>query len=197
MNELLAGLILFSSFSMRTPNDTSIPKDDYEVSIGFKNKSRFLKRDWERELGENYIDDEVWFQWKPKNFYFKPQYINKTSRDLEYGKADIRYRNGDYSVGYTGMYADEAFESGLSLGVSKKKEINHTLSLEAKWDGYLFRSDITDENRFDMEDYAKINYKITENLILSNIFDYNDIKGKKYYKFRVGLEYLFNDKTEK
>lgn len=189
MNELLAGLILFSSFSMRTPNDTSIPKDDYEVSIGFKNKSMFLKRDWERELGENYIDDEVWFEWKPKNFYFKPQYINKTSRDLEYGKADIRYRNGDYSVGYTGMYADEAFESGLSLGVSKKKEINHTLSLEAKWDGYIFRSDITGESRFDMEDYAKINYKINEHLTLTNIFDYNNVKGKKYYKFKVGLEY--------
>ena len=192
MNELLAGLILFSSFSMRTPNDTSIPKDDYEVSIGFKNKSMFLKRDWERELGENYIDDEVWFEWKPKNFYFKPQYINKTSRDLEYGKADIRYRNGDYSVGYTGMYADEAFESGLSLGVSKKKEINNTLSLEAKWDGYIFRSDITGESRFDMEDYAKINYKINKNLTLTNIFDYNNVKGKKYYKFKIGLEYDFN-----
>ena len=31
MNSLLSGLILFGSFAMRTPNDTSIPKDDYEA----------------------------------------------------------------------------------------------------------------------------------------------------------------------
>ena len=50
MNELLAGLILFSSFSMRTPNDTSIPKDDYEVSIGFKNKSEIGNESWVRTI---------------------------------------------------------------------------------------------------------------------------------------------------
>ena len=44
-----------------------------------------------------------------------------------------------YSIGYTGLYSDDAFESGLSMGVQKKKEINGKLSLEAKWDGYWFR----------------------------------------------------------
>ena len=96
MNGFLSGLVLFSSFAMRTPNNPDIIKDDYEVSLGFKSKSVYLKRDWERELGQSYIDDEIWFEWEPKNFYFKPQYVNKTSRDLKYGKADIRYRNGDY-----------------------------------------------------------------------------------------------------
>ncbi len=186
---LLSSLIFFTSFSARTPNDETIKSDDYEITIGFKNESIYFKRDWERELNEKYVDDEIWFEWKPKNFYIKPQYVNKTSRDLQYGKTDIRYRTGDYSIGYTGLYADKAFESGLSLGVSKKKEINHTLSLEAKWDGYIFRSDITGESRFDMEDYAKINYKINEHLTLTNIFDYNNVKGKKYYKFKIGLEY--------
>ena len=38
----------------------------------------------------------------------------------------------------TGLYSDDNLESGLSMGVSKKKEINHTLSLEVKWDGYYF-----------------------------------------------------------
>ena len=186
---LLSSLIFFTSFSARTPNDETIKSDDYEITIGFKNESMYFKRDWERELNEKYVDDEIWFEWKPKNFYIKPQYVNKTSRDLQYGKTDIRYRTGDYSIGYTGLYADKAFESGLSLGVSKKKEINHTLSLEAKWDGYIFRSDITGESRFDKEHYAKINYKINEHLTLTNIFDYNNVKGKKYYKFKIGLEY--------
>jgi len=186
---MLSSLVLFTSFAMRTPNDTSINVDDYEITLGFRNEHMYFKRDWERELGENYIDDEIWFEWKPQNLYFKPQYVNKTSRDLKYGKADIRYRNGDYSVGYTGMYADDKFESGVSMGISKKKEINSKFSMEAKWDGYLFRNELTGESRFDMEDYAKINWKINEKLTLTNIFDYNDVKGKKYYKFKVGVEY--------
>ena len=186
---MLSSLVLFTSFAMRTPNDASITKDDYEVALGFKSENIYLKRDWERELGQSYIDDEIWFEWEPKNFYLKPQYVNKTSRDLKYGKADIRYRNGDYSVGYTGMYADDKFESGISVGVNKKKEINDRFSMEAKWDGYLFRNELTGESRFDMEDYAKINWKINEKLTLTNIFDYNDVKGKKYYTFKVGVEY--------
>ena len=193
MNGLLSSLILFGSFAMRTPNDITIPKDDYEVSIGFKNDKVYFKRDWERELGEHYIDDEIWYEYKPENFYFKPQYINKTSRDLTYGKVDARYRQGDYSIGYTGLYSDDNLESGLSMGVSKKKEINHTLSLEVKWDGYYFSDQETGESRFDMEDYAKINYKINDKTTLTNIFDYNDVKGKKYYKFKVGIEYSFGE----
>lgn len=190
---MLSGLILFGSFAMRTPNDTTIPKDDYEVSIGFKNETIYFKRDWERELGENYIDDEMWYEWKPKNFYFKPQYINKESHNLEYGKADIRYRKGDYSVGYTGMYSDEKFESGLSIGHSYKKEINHTLSIEAKFDGYWFRDELTGYDRFDWEEDVRLNYKLTDNITLSNILDYNDVKDVKHYKFKVGVEYKFGD----
>ena len=47
-------LILYYSvvLEMRTPNDITIPKDDYEVSVGFKNDKVYFKRDWERELGE-------------------------------------------------------------------------------------------------------------------------------------------------
>ena len=186
---LLSGLILFTSFSARTPNDDTITKDDYEIALGFKNENIYLKRDWERELGQSYIDDEIWFEWEPENFYFKPQYVNKTSRDLKYGKADIRYRNGDYSVGYTGLYSDDKFESGLSVGIQKKKEINDRFSMEAKWDGYWFRNELTGYSRFDMEDYVQLNWKISDKLILTNIFDYNDIKGRKYYKFKVGVEY--------
>ena len=185
----LSGLILFTSFSARTPNDDTINKDDYEIALGFKNENIYLKRDWERELGQSYIDDEIWFEFEPKNLYIKPQYVNKTSRDLKYGKADIRYRQGDYSVGYTGLYSDDQFESGISMGIQKKKEINDKLSLEAKWDGYWFRNELTGYSRVDMEDYLQINWKISDKLILTNIFDYNDIKGRKYYKFKVGVEY--------
>ena len=58
-----------------------------------------------------------------------------------------------------------------------------------KWDGYWFRNELTGYSRFDMEDYVQLNWKISDKLILTNIFDYNDIKGRKYYKFKVGVEY--------
>ena len=49
-----------TSFSVRTPNDETKPLD-YELSIKLNDtngKLRYLlKRDWERELGEKYIDD--------------------------------------------------------------------------------------------------------------------------------------------
>ena len=50
LNSIFSGLIFFSSFAMRTPNDQSIIQDDYEVTLGFKNKQIYFKRDWEREL---------------------------------------------------------------------------------------------------------------------------------------------------
>ena len=39
-----------------------------------------------------------------------------------------------------------------------------------------------------MEDYT-IKLENFDKLILTNIFDYNDIKGRKYYKFKIGVEY--------
>ena len=49
-----------SSISVRTPNDEE-KELDYEFSIKLEDtneKIRYLlKRDWERELGEKYIDD--------------------------------------------------------------------------------------------------------------------------------------------
>ena len=89
------------------------------------------------------------------------------------------------------MYSDEKFESGLSIGHSYKKEINHTLSIETKFDGRWFRDELTGYDRFDWEEDIRVNYKLTDNITLSNILDYNDVKDVKHYKFKVGIEYKF------
>ena len=189
MNSLLSGLVLFSSFALRTPNNPDIIKDDYEITIGFKTDKVYLKRDWERELGERYVDDEVWFEWTPSVFYFKPQYVNKTSRNLQYCKVDTRYKKDWFSIGHTVFYSDDKVEQGTSIGIHRKKTINAHFDLETKFDGYYFRDEVADTKRFDMEDYVSLNWKVSDKLTLSNIFDYNDIKDKKYYKFKIGLEY--------
>ena len=73
MKQLLLGLLISlgvsaewgTSFSVRTPNDDSQPLD-YEVSVKLENnedKFKYLiKRDWERELGNKYIDNIIKIQ---------------------------------------------------------------------------------------------------------------------------------------
>ena len=142
MNGFLSGLILFSSFAMRTPNNPDVVKDDYEISIGFKTDKIYLKRDWERELGNQYVDDELWFEWTKGILYVKPQYVNKTSRSLKYGKMDTRYKKEWFSIGHTALYSDDKIEQGTSIGIHKKKSINDHLELETKFDGYYFRDEV-------------------------------------------------------
>ena len=194
LQSLLSGLIFFSSFSARTPNNESIEKDDYEVSIGMQSDNFFIKRDWERELGEYYVDDEIWMELEPKRFYIKPQFVNKTSRDLKYGKMDFRYRKDNVSFGYSGLYSDEKFQNGLSMGYQLHHDIGDKVSLDLKSDAYYFRDEVKEIFRLDMEQYAQLNWSITDNLQLTNIFDYNSIKDKRYYKFRVGFQYKIKNK---
>ena len=56
-----------TSFSVRTPNDDT-KELDYELSIKLEDTDGdlkyLLKRDWERELGEKYIDNVVNLQHK-------------------------------------------------------------------------------------------------------------------------------------
>ena len=84
ITNLLLATILSTSFSVRTPNDDTKPLD-YEYSIrGEKTEGNFTynaKRDWERELGNKYIDDVVHFQHQVLgNFYYGMDYVNKESK---------------------------------------------------------------------------------------------------------------------
>ena len=69
LDSLLAGVMLFSSFAVRTPNVQPNP-DDYEISIGLTHKNFHINRQWERELGEFYLDDLVWAK-LDNGVYFK------------------------------------------------------------------------------------------------------------------------------
>ena len=77
-----------TSVSVRTPNDDTKPLD-YELSIKLDdNEGKFkyhLKRDWERELGERYIDDIIHFQHQILgHLYYGVDYVNKESKDIDY-----------------------------------------------------------------------------------------------------------------
>ena len=96
MNLLLATLIGLS-FSVRTSNDETKPLD-YEIAIkSAKEQGNFqyyVKRDWERELGEKFVDTEfsliqnVGSDNKGK-FYCGLKYVDKESKSFNYGQARI------------------------------------------------------------------------------------------------------------
>ena len=99
LDSLLAGVMLFSSFAARTPNVQPNP-DDYEVSVGFSHDNYYVNRQWERELGDHYIDDLFWLKVE-NGVYFKPEYMNKESQGVRYLKLDWRNKWKDLSYGFT------------------------------------------------------------------------------------------------
>tara|TARA_R100001377_G_scaffold71083_1_gene46628 strand:+ start:2863 stop:3444 length:582 start_codon:yes stop_codon:yes gene_type:complete len=191
MNNLLIGLTLFGSLSLRTPNDITYQDiADYEVSFGVKNKNLLFNRQWERQDGLKYVDDEYWFKAEPGDFYIKPQYVNKASRDLKYVKLDLRYKP-DYlkglSVGYTGFDYGDKEKNSLSVGYEYRQSVSEKFTISYMIDGYY--SDKTGNSNFDYENYLEFKWKLNDNVSLVNLFDYNNFKGVEFYKFRLGIEY--------
>ena len=101
MNLLLATLIGLS-FSVRTPNDATKPLD-YEIAVKSAKEDGkfqyFVKRDWERELGEEYIDTEFEITQKLKPYYVGVKYMDKQSKDYKYGQARFGMASDIFNAG--------------------------------------------------------------------------------------------------
>tara|TARA_B100000287_G_scaffold232795_1_gene219139 strand:- start:1035 stop:1628 length:594 start_codon:yes stop_codon:yes gene_type:complete len=195
LDSLLAGVMLFGSFSVRTPNVQPNP-DDYEVSVGFSHKNFYVNRQWERELGGQYIDDLVWAKFE-NGVYFKPEYMNKESHGVRYLKMDWRQKWKDWSYGFTSRNTDENvfsqnFETFFSVGTSKKKKYrNDAVEVEVTFDGYFPPDESGENNTFEFEDRFKVSWKLTEKLRLYNLGEIKKLQGKQFYKGKIGLEYTF------
>ena len=195
LDSLLAGVMLFSSFAARTPNVQPNP-DDYEVSIGLSHDNFHINRQWERELGEPYIDDLIWLK-LDNQIYFKPEYMNKQSRDVKYLKIDWRSKWKDWSFGFTSRNDNDNiftqnFETFVSFGMSKKKKyLNDKVEIEITFDGYFPPNQEQDRDTFEYEDKFKVSWKLTEKIRLYNVGEVSKLQGKEFYKTKVGLEYTF------
>ena len=193
LDSLLAGVMLFSSFAMRTPNVQPNP-DDYEVSIGVSHDNFYVNRQWERELGTKYIDDLVWLK-IDNEIYFKPEYMNKESQGVKYLKLDWRNKWKDWSYGFTSRNDDDNvfsknFETFMSVGLSRKKTYGKIVEVEVTFDGYLPPDDDgnTDLKNFEFEDRFKVSWKLTDKIRLYNLGEISKLQGKEFYKGKVGIE---------
>ncbi len=190
IDSLLAGVMLFSSFAMRTPNVQPNP-DDYELSIGMSHKYFHVNRQWERELGTKYIDDLAWLKFED-GVYFKPEYMNKESQSVKYLKLDWRRVILGMTAGLTTRSTDETlkiYETFASVGVSKKKKYyNDKVEVEVSFDGYFPPDESGENSTFEFEDKFKVSWKLTDKIRLYNIGEVARLQGNDYYKAKVGIE---------
>ena len=97
IKELLLSSIISFSVSVRTPNDDTKPVD-YEYSISAeKNRGKFTyfeKIDYERELGEKYLDFIGNYNYRFNNHLFLGlDYIEKESKDIFYKSLNLGWQH--------------------------------------------------------------------------------------------------------
>ena len=191
LDSLLAGVMLFTSFAARTPNVQPNP-DDYEVSVGISNDNFYANRQWERELGEFYIDDLFWAK-LDDGIYFKPEYMNKESQGVRYLKIDARRSWKGMSLGFTSRNSNENvfsknFETFVSFGGSTKKKYWDKIDVEFSFDGYFPPNQDDGRDTFEFENKFKTSYPLTEKIRLYNTGEISKLQGKEFYKAKIGFE---------
>ena len=191
LDSLLAGVMLFSSFAARTANVQPNP-DDYEISIGLNHENFHINRQWERELGEPYIDDLFWYKFD-NVLYFKPEYMNKESQGVRYLKIDARRSWKGMSLGFTSRNSNENvfsknFETFVSFGGSTKKKYWDKVDVEFSFDGYFPPSQDDGRDTFEFENKFKTSYPLTEKIRLYNTGEISKLQGKEFYKAKIGFE---------
>ena len=196
LDSLLVGVMLFSSFAARTANVQPNP-DDYEISVGLNHENFYINRQWERELGEPYIDDLIWLK-LDNQIYFKPEYMNKQSRDVKYLKIDWRSKYKDWSFGFTSrndnnnLWSEKNFETFVSFGmIKKKKYLDDKIEVEITFDGYFPPNEEEDRDTFEFEDKFKVSWKLTDKIRIYNLGEISKLQGKEFYKAKIGFEYSF------
>ncbi len=180
-----------TSVSVRTPNDDTKPLD-YELSIKLDdNQGKFkylLKRDWERELGEKYIDDVVKIQHQfLGHIYYGVDYVNKESKDIDYTTLNIGATIDWFKAGASFKIVDEEVLPLLNLALSTKAEIK---DLDNNPDisyiiGISVKSDISENNIFNIK--SEVKKWITKKVNIFGLYKHEYYNKKEDFQFKVGI----------
>ena len=180
-----------TSFSVRTANDDTKPLD-YELSIKLNDtngKFRYLlKRDWERELGEEYVDDIVNLQHQfLGHLYYGVDYVNKESKDIDYITGNIGATIGWFKAGVSFKESDGEVSPLLNLALSTKADvkdldgnpdITYLLSISAK-------SDISDNHIFNIK--SEVKKWLSKRINVFGLYKHEYYNEKEDFQFKVGL----------
>ena len=170
-----------SSISVRTPNDEE-KELDYEFSIKLEDtndKIRYLlKRDWERELGEKYIDDVFKFshQWYDA-FYYGVDYVNKESKDIFYTTYNIGVTSNGFKIGISVKEEVKLF----SLGYGKKLKQD---DLEYNV-GFYLKTDLDENNIINLK--SEVKKWLSEKVNIFALYKHEYYNTNEDFQFKVGL----------
>ena len=180
-----------TSVSVRTPNDDSEPLD-YELSIKLEDTdSKFkylLKRDWERELGEKYIDDVVKIQHQVISYlYYGIDYVNKESKNIDYITYNIGATIDYFKAGASFKEIDGKIIPLLNLGISTKADIkdldnNPNISYII---GISVKSDISENNIFNIK--SEVKKWLSKKVNIFALYKHEYYNEKEDFQFKVGL----------
>ena len=180
-----------TSVSVRTPNDDTQPLD-YELSIKLDdNEGKFrynLKRDWERELGEKYIDDVVKIQHQFfGHIYYGVDYVSKESKDIDYTTLNIGATIDYFKAGASFKVVDEEVSPLLNLALFKKADVK---DLDNNPDiSYIIsigiKSDIGDNNIINLK--SEVKKWLTKRINVFGLYKHEYYNEKEDFQFKVGL----------
>ena len=180
-----------TSVSVRTPNDNTHPLD-YELSIKLDdNEGKFrynLKRDWERELGEQYIDNIVKVQHQfLGHIYYGVDYVNKESKNIDYTTLNIGATIDWFKAGVSFKETDGEVSPLLNLALFKKADVK---DLDNNPDiSYIIsmgiKSDIGDNNIINVK--SEVKKWLTKKLNIYGIYKHEYYNEKEDFQFKVGL----------
>ena len=180
-----------TSVSVRTPNDDIHPLD-YELSVKLEDtngKFRYLlKRDWERELGEKYVDDVVNLQHQfIGHLYYGVDYVNKESKNIDYITGNIGATIGWFKAGISFKEVDDKVSPLLNLALSTKADIknldnepniSYIISISVK-------SDISDNNIINVK--SEVKKWLSKKVNLFGLYKHEYYNEKEDFQFKVGI----------
>ena len=170
-----------SSISVRTPNDEE-KELDYEFSIKLEDtndKIRYLlKRDWERELGEKYIDDVIKFshQWYDA-FYYGVDYVNKESKDIFYTTYNIGVTSNGFKIGVSVKDEVKLFSAGFDKKL-KQDDLEYNV-------GFSLKTDLDVNNIVNLK--SEIKKWLSKKVNIFALYKHEYYNEKEDFQFKVGI----------
>jgi len=189
MIRFLLPILLSTSVSIRSPN---LEPNEYDYEIAFnihKPEVMYISRQWERELGNFYIDEEYWVMRNVDKYslVFKEKYVNKTSRNLEYNQLDLRWKHKEFSIGYALRHISKEPTHNIVVGFDIIKGFNIPFLL-----GFNFTSNmefVTNFNGYGVSKNTKVSANLSKHLNIYFLWKYEYIVDKaKYYQYKTGIE---------
>ena len=170
-----------SWISVRTPNDEE-KELDYEFSIKLEDtndKIRYLlKRDWERELGEKYIDDIVKFSHQVYDgFYYGVDYVNKESKDIFYTTYNLGVTSNGFKIGVSVKDEVKLFSAGFDKKL-KQDDLEYNV-------GFSLKTDLNENNIINLK--SEIKKWLSEKINVFALYKHEYYNKQEDFQFKVGL----------